>query len=735
MRLAFDAIPPRHSTRHHLLGLVASVSLLGAPLPAQSTGITLDHVLSGVTLTGVSPARPVWSPDSRWVAFLWNDAQRPARDLWIVSADGRERRRLDLTTNANAPRTSVAEFFWQPDSRSLVILAGDSLRRVDIRTGVVTHRAVLPADANTLTPSPDGASLAFLSGGDIQLLDPSNVVRQLTTESKPFIGSVQLGTYARRDVEFGTATWAGDAPLLSWSPDGRRLAAHRVDRRNVTRFQLPYYLGDTARMNVLRRGAPGEANERRDVVLVDVGTSRSTVVDLQAPDAHAIVGIEWSPTGALLIDRQSDDAIERRLHVIDANGTTPREVWSDPRRSRVYTDATSAWHPDGRRILVSSDRDDRYRLLLLDPSTGQTVPLTPASGDLLGAPDVIRATGRILFASNDGNAADRQLYLTSANGGASTRVTTRRGTHTGYPSPNGVHLAVLSTDDVTPTELWLSRINGQQAQRVTSSPAPAFATIPWIRPRYITVTHRSEPSVTLHARVYEPPSLDRTKRHPVLFGPVYSNTVRNRWGGQYGMLQQYLALAQGYIVVQVDVRGSTGYGRDFRESFLMDWGGRDLTDLESVVDHIAQWPTVDRSRIGIWGSSYGGTLTVYSMLRKPGLFASGVAGAPAVDPRWFGSDDVAIARRPQSHPDAFVRGKVFPDANGLRDPLLIIHGMEDDVVPFQTSVVLFDELLRLGKPVDLAFAPAATHGWSQRPMYARYLFGRLIEHFNRTLKR
>ncbi len=272
---------------------------------------------------------------------------------------------------------------------------------------------------------------------------------------------------------------------------------------------------------------------------------------------------------------------------------------------------------------------------------------------------------------------------------------------------------------------------GAPMTRVTTSPPPEFAAVPWVKGRYVTFKSKTD-SFTLHARILLPPGLDSTKRYPVLFGPVYSNTVRNRWAGLYGTLQQLLAIEHGYIVVQVDVRGSTGYGRDFREKFLMDWGGGDLEDLESAVDYLKSLPYVDGSRIGIWGSSYGGTLTVYSLLKKPGLFAAGVAGAPAVDPHFFGSDDVAIVRRPQTHPDAFARGAA-QYAKNLRDHLLIIHGMEDDVVPFQTTVQLAEALMREGKDFDIAFAPAATHGWTQRPYYARYLLQRLVDHFDRWL--
>lgn len=148
------------------------------------------------------------------------------------------------------------------------------------------------------------------------------------------------------------------------------------------------------------------------------------------------------------------------------------------------------------------------------------------------------------------------------------------------------------------------------------------------------------------------------------------------------------------------MRGSTGYDRDFREKFLMDWGGGDLDDLSSAVDDMKSLRFVAQHRFGIWGSSNGGTLAVYSLRRKPGLFQAGVAGAPATDPTFFGSDEVAIARRPQTHPQTFTRG-ALQYAGNLRDHLLIIRGMEDDVVPVATRVALAEAFMRLGQEFRL----------------------------------
>jgi dipeptidyl-peptidase-4 len=194
-----------------------------------------------------------------------------------------------------------------------------------------------------------------------------------------------------------------------------------------------------------------------------------------------------------------------------------------------------------------------------------------------------------------------------------------------------------------------------------------------------------------------------------------------------------MALEGGYINLQVDIRGSVGYGRTFREIFQGDWGGDDIEDLHSGVEHLLTLPYVDRERIGIWGSSYGGTLTVFSLFKKPGLYGAGVAGAPAVNVAHFTTYDQHLSRRPNSHPEIFREASALNYGERLQDPLLIIHGMQDSIVPFKTSVMLAEKLMLLGKDFDFAFAPAAPHGWSRSEHYRIFMLRKLVEYFDRHL--
>jgi len=737
-----------------VLLLVKTAMLTAANASAQNAAaLTLEQVVSRPSIIGTAPASPVWSPDSRRLAFAWNDRGMPFRDLWIVSADGSGLRRLtdlERTHPSTAPpagrstaalaaqaaaraRGGIGEYLWLRDSRTVLFTSAGSIFRVDADGGTPVRMELGGAAAN-LAVSPDGTRLAFLRDGDLWMwtIDAGAPPVRLTTVAAPGIARVPLGTYNRADVEVGTGVWGASWSPFAWAPDGRTIAFHQVDRRHIRRVPFPSYLGEETVVSELRRGYPGDENERRTLHLLDVGTRQVRAIALDEPGYRAVSDFQWAPDGRLMIDRVSDTGTDRWLSVLDATATVPRQLWHDHRATRIYPSYSARWHPDGRRVVVLADLTDRDHLYAIDSTTAKPTPqpLTSGSWDVIDLAD-ISADGTLTFTSTQKNPYERQVYRVRSDGGAPVAVTSLAGTHAPVPSPDGRHLATIWTDDVTPPELTIAASGGATERRVTTSPLPEFARQQWTRPRYATFQNAVD-GYTVHARIFEPANLDRTRRHPVIFGPVYSNTVRNRWNGMAGTLQQYL-VQRGYIVVQVDVRGSVGYGRAFREAFLMDYGGKDLDDLQAAVDGLKALPYVDGRRIGIWGSSYGGLLSVYALLKRPGVYAAGVAGAPAVDPHAFGPDDVAITRTPTSHPDAFVRGSALQLGDDLRDPLLIIHGLMDDVVPFRTTMALAERLMLLGKDFDIATAPAATHAWTAREHYALYFYRKLVGFFDRHL--
>jgi dipeptidyl-peptidase 4 len=703
-----------------LTGVTLLLTLLGqlaSPAPAQP--LTVERIVSqSPALFGTAPAAPAWSPDGKRLAFLWNDAAMPTREIWLVDRSGTTPRRL-------SGGAAVSEFVWA-DSDTLLYLSGGDLYRLVASRGVAQALTRDGGQRSSLSVSPDGRTAAFLRDADLWLLPlaGSAPVQATHVGVKP-IAKASRGTYARPDVEIGNADWGEIAPY-AWSPDSKRIAVHHVDRRNVRRFPIPNYLGPEAVLDELRRGAPGDVNELRTVGLLDVKTHQLKLLPLPDPARWHVLGFSWSPQGPLLIDRETDDSVDRTLWLVDAATGTLNEAWKDHGGSRIYNAIASVWHPDGKRILLTGDLDERYRLFLLTPGDAPPTPLTEGPYDVQGPAIAGPGWRSIYFVSSEPRPEERNVWRLPATGGQAVRISPLAGMNRPFVSPDGTAVALLHSDDQMPTELFLGD------RRITHSPPPEFQRTRWATVRYASFPG-STAGVDLHARILEPPDLDPSHRYPVIFGPVYTDTVRNRWDSRWGGLVQLL-VQRGYILVQLDSRGSTGYGRAFREKFLFEWGSSDLDDYADAVAYMKSLPFVDPARIGIFGTSYGGLITVFALFKHPGLFAAGVAAAPATDPRYFGSDDVAVTRSPREHPEIFEKGRAAPYAKNLRDALLIIHGMADDVVPFQTSVMLAEELIRQHKDFDFAFAPGATHRWTASPDDAIFLYRKLIQHFDRNLR-
>ena len=255
-------------------------------------------------------------------------------------------------------------------------------------------------------------------------------------------------------------------------------------------------------------------------------------------------------------------------------------------------------------------------------------------------------------------------------------------------------------------------------------------------PRYVSFPNVNDG--TLLARAPDAAAEFRpTKKYPAVLGSVYSNTVHNQWGGRIAHptwgLDQYLA-QQGYVILNVDISGSSGYGKLFRQRIGQDYGGVDVEDLYSGVKYLVAQGFVDEHRVGIWGSSYGGLLTAMSLFTKPGVYRAGVAGAPATSLFHALTGEMRTMRAPQDHMQQYAKSSAFLKSGGLQDHLLIIHGMRDETVLFKDSVTLEQRLILQGKDVDLVVLPNAPHGWDTEGLaQTRYAYGRLVGYFRKYL--
>jgi dipeptidyl-peptidase 4 len=572
-----------------MAALIAALALAAANPLAQTTPprtpLTIERITSQPSLTGTAPVRPVWSPDSARLAFLWNDKALPFRDVWIVAAGvGEPRQITDMATQfpyaeridpdpnialaqrvAARQRGGVSEVLWTPDGGSLILSYRGDLFRVKADGGGL-ERLPQPAGAkSSLEFSPDGRFLSFLKDGDLWFWHQStSEMVQVTRIGQPAVGNVRGARYQRLDTEFSS---------YSWAPDSRHVALYFDDRSQVGKVLIPNYIGEHTTVSPLRRDFPGENDHVRAIGIYSVDQGALRMVELDQKTDRRINSYNWSPNGQhLLIDQNSENVVHRWIYVVSAEDATARELWHDSLQTRTTRLGTSDWLSDSSGIVFVADLDDRHRLYSLSLAGGRPTRLTTGEWSVLGGgfgggPLTVSVPKReIFFTSTEKNPYERQVYRMSESGGRITQVTSLAGTHVPIVAPDGSRVALLHSSDVTPPELYIAdAAGGTPERRVTHSPPEEFHQQPWIQPRYVTFKSHVD-GATIHARLLEPPNLDQTKKYPVIIGPVYSNTVRNGWRGLYHTLQQYLAIEGEYIGLHVDVRGSSGYGREFRET-------------------------------------------------------------------------------------------------------------------------------------------------------------------------
>lgn len=703
-------------------------------------------------LTGTAPTSPTFSPDRDTVAFLWNDHGMPFRDIWTVAVDGDGLERLtalapepgslpyppeETSVEAMKQRlaeradSGISEIVWGPDGDWLYFLRRGELRRVHAKDGRMETVADTGPGRSRLTLSPDGSHLGFLWEGDIWVHElASGENRRLTELGVPGIGQVSLGAYNRPDAYVSE---------YHWSPDGESIALVHMDQREVRRVPIPSYLHEEPILHEVRRPYPGDHDLVRHVGVIDIEGGSVSFIGLEGSDRRHVLELQWSPGGErLLIMQGADVAEDRWIHVAGADGGEAETVWHDHRPNRIYPLFRARWSADGRAIHFIGDTEGFYRLYTLPLAGGEPRMRTTGDYDVAGirGPAWMRVddgNGDLFFVSTEHSPYERQVYRLGAEAETPERLTRLAGIHEPTLSPDGRTLALITANDTTPAELYLMSVDAPGSERrITYSPLPEFDDYDWITPRYVQFPSRTG-DYTIHARIIEPPNLDESKRYPVIFGNIYSNTVRNDWSTARptSLLQQRMALAGEYINVQVDLRGSVGYGVAFREAFQGDWGRGDLEDIHSAVDYLETLPYVDTDRMGIWGNSYGGLMTLSALFRKPGLFAAGVAGAPAVDVWHFTGFDQHLTRRPETHPGIFEQGSLMDLGEDLADPLLIIHGMHDDIVPYKTTRMLVEKLTLLGKPFELLSVHDSGHWWAAREDHALRTFRRLLAFFHR----
>ncbi|MCA0377264.1 MAG: prolyl oligopeptidase family serine peptidase [Gemmatimonadetes bacterium] len=392
------------------------------------------------------------------------------------------------------------------------------------------------------------------------------------------------------------------------------------------------------------------------------------------------------------------------------------------------------WLPTGR-VWYASEVSGYAQLYSANPDGSDTRPLTSGTWEVERAELSDDGTWFLLHTSEESPFV-RHAYRMASTGGPRTKLTREHGGHSVTLSPDGKRFADVYSQANVPPELFLTNADGSGAARLTTSTSESFRSRTWLKPAIVRIP--ASDSVQVPARIYRPSDMGaRPNGAAVIFvhGAGYLHNVHDFWSsyGREYLFNQYLA-SKGYVVLDVDYRASAGYGRDWRTAIYRWMGGRDLQDHVDASAYLQKELGINPERIGLYGGSYGGFMTLMALFTAPKSFGAGAALRSVTDWAHYNHGYTgAILNLPQDDSLAYRRSSPIFFAEGLEDPLLMAHGMVDTNVHFQDIVRLSQRLIELGKSGwELAVYPVEDHGFV-RPDSWTDEYRRIFELFERTI--
>jgi dipeptidyl aminopeptidase/acylaminoacyl peptidase len=733
---------------------------------------------------GVGVRNVRWSPDGAQVYFQWSldpkPEEDPELDLWF-RAERSGARAANVPENEVhlVPAESVS---WSVDGRYATWSRKGSLYIYD---GSIRRVLSLEEPIHNARMRNDSRSVHFMLGEDLfEYALETGRLRQITrkearqaaqSEAEKWLEQQQLDLFerhraaaAREEALTGRererdGSLPQPIPLEEgWelhdvvlSPDGRYVSfrAEKPNREREPTVYLDYATrSGAAEANEARAkvGSPSDLH-RTGMVVVEPGVASDDVevkwVDYgRLDDRPAIVyGPYWSLEGdRALVQVVSLAHKDRWIGELDLESGRVDAITHDhddawlggpPPVAGYLEPALFEWLPGGS-FVFASERTGWSHLYRVDRD-GTIVPLTSGEWEVRDA-RLSRDRSLWLLTASREHPSDDHLYLMPAMGGDLTRLTTEPGRNTGFLSPDGKRLAVLFSHSVRLPDLFLRDPRpGAPEKRVTVSGTDNYYRYRWVEPEIVSFAHPDGGLVW--AALFLPPS-PAPERAGILHihGGGYRQFSHRGWsvyGYDYHVgLIQYL-VQEGYTVLDVDYRGSAGFGRDYRTDIYRSMGVKDVESAVSGARYLVAEHGVDEGRIGIYGISYGGFMTLMSLFRYPGVFAAGVANAAVSD--WAHYSDLWTSRilsTPVDDPEAYAISSPINHAEGLDDPLLIVHGLIDDNVHFQDAARVVQKLIELEKDFEVAFYPMERHiieSESSRLDYTKRLVRFFAEHLRR----
>ncbi len=693
--------------RFLILALCASVVLAAA----ERKPITLDEFLAQPTAHALDP---IWSPDGKQFAYKQKD------DVYLYDVAQRKERRWFTAKTAPTKnrswqnrRVSSQSYQWFPNGKDLLAAEDGDLFIVHTDG---TREQITKSGADEEDPklSPDGKHVLYRSKSNLYTLDlATKQVRQLTNDGNETLLNGQLDWVYPEELEIHTATW--------WAPDSRRIAYLQFDVSREFLYPQLDLLGRRAEAEPQRYPQAGTPNAHVRLGVISVDSGPTKWMDVGDTSNALLARIAWLPDSSkVAVERMNRVQNELDLLFCDASTGAARVVLHEQSPTWINMADNLVLLKSRAEFLWTSERGSGFRHLYRYSNTGELLQqLTSGNWEVRSIAAVDETRRVVFFTSSEQSPLETHLYSVGFDGGTRARLTKEEGVHSIHANHDGSFSVDAFSSSKRPPETVLRNAAGEQVAILKPMDRKQLDTYQFPPAEILEI--KAEDGTVLYGRLIKPSNFREGVRYPLIvnvYGGPGVQLILNDW--QAPNWQQALA-ERGYLVWQLENRGSKGRGHAFETPIYRELGKQEVADQRLGVEYLVSKGWVDRERIGITGWSYGGYMTIHSMLLAPDIFKVGVAGAPVND--WHNYDTIYTERymdTPANNAARYNSASNVPNAAKLEGRLLIVHNFEDDNVLFQNTMQMANALEKANKRFVMQIYPQKTHGVTgelRRPLY------------------
>ena len=711
--------------------------------------LTLERIFDDPSLAGKAPVQLKFSPDGSRVTYLQGKTDDYNRyDLWEYNLkDNKNRLLVDSAALFSGPENlsdeekarrerqrifgkGILEYKWSKDGKALLFPLNGDLYYYELasaKSRKLTDTDAFETDARF---SPKGHYVSFIREQNLYALNlKTGKEIQLSNDGGGVIKNGMAEFVAQEEMGRMTGYW--------WSGDEAKIAYTRVDESPVKEAIRNEIYADEVKLFNQRYPFTGTDNVEIKLGVVNINNQKTDWIDLGIDKDIYIARAKWLKDNKTLSYQWQDRSQHNlKLRFYNSDSKKQKVALTETSKTWINLHFDLEFLNDKKHFVWASERDG-FKHLYLYRTTGEMIrQITQGDWVVDSLKGIDEKKGIVYFAGRKDTALESHLYSVPLfKKGEIKRVTELGAYHNVVIAKDNKTFIDNSSSVNKPGSAALRKINGdfitwlEENKLDKSHPlTPYLADL--ITPEYGTLT--AEDGQTMHYRLFKPTNYQDGKKHPVIvnvYGGPHAQRVTNSWRSK-NLYFQYMA-QQGYVIFQLDNRGSYNRGKKFEDVIYKHLGVAEVADQIKGVEFLRTLDYVDPDRIGIYGHSYGGYMALMTMFKAGDYFKAGVSGAPVTDWALY---DTHYTERYVGHPASNAKGyeasAVFPYAEGLKGPLMIYHGMADDNVLFTHATKLFKQLQDQEKQFEMMTYPGSKHSLRGKSVQT-HLHQTITSFFNR----